>query len=117
MSWIDQRSIDEVSTLAPDIQNRALWLLYIANWYGIGLYISEGRRSFADQQRYVARGRSLTLRSRHLTGRAFDVDIRGKAPDQVPLAVWTWVGRVGEYLGLRWGGRWRNLRDYRHFEA
>jgi hypothetical protein len=30
--------------------------------------------------------------------------------------LWKKVGAVGEQLGLRWGGRWRNPYDPGHFE-
>ena len=63
------------------------------------------RRTLAQQIRLVAQGRSKTLRSRHLTGRAVDI---------VP-AYWGWdapkeflllLGHCAECEGLVWGGFW-----------
>jgi hypothetical protein len=56
------------------------------------------------------------MNSKHLTGAAFDVDFLGYGRDEVPGYVWTWMGELGRYLGLRWGGDWRSFYDPGHFE-
>lgn len=91
--------------------------------FGAHVHITEGLRTPARQQVLFAQGRTTpgaivtnTLASRHLSGQAFDVDFVGVAADQVHPQWWQFIGRVGEALGLRWGGRWA-LRDLRHFEG
>jgi len=64
----------------------------------------------------VAQGRSRTLTGKHLRGQAFDVDIHGFGRDQIPMLFWEQLGEGGEYLGLRWGGRFSGLWDPGHFE-
>ena len=60
-----------------------------------------------------------TLRSNHMSGRAVDfVPVRNgalwwNAPDEV----WEVMGQIGEAHGLKWGGRWKDLKDTPHFEA
>ena len=51
---------------------------------------------------------SWTLESNHMTGNAFDfVPIKdGKAWWNAPDPVWEQLGKIGESLGLTWGGRW-----------
>ena len=111
-----------LSSLDPDFAVRVYWLLRIARYYGVPVVITEARRTPERQRWLYASGRTRpgpiltnTLRSKHLEGRAVDLDIRGVRPDDVPQYVWDWLGSLGEWLGLTWGGRWR-LRDYRHFE-
>ena len=98
------------------MRDRAFWLVYYGRTVGFPVVISEGRRTFDRQRRLVAAGRSQTLKSRHLTGDAIDIDMYGIAPDDVPRVVWEWFGRLGEALGLQWGGRGASFRDYRHFQ-
>jgi peptidoglycan L-alanyl-D-glutamate endopeptidase CwlK len=119
----DARTIDELATLNPRPANLAAWLVWYLGQYGAHVHVTEGRRTAARQATLFAIGRTTpgrvvtdTLASRHLTGRAFDIDFVGVAADQVHPAWWRFAGQIGEALGLRWGGRWA-LRDFRHFEA
>lgn len=66
-------------------------------------------RTDAEQAAAVAAGRSRVKRSLHQDGRAIDlclVDPYGKPWWPAPID-WRWqtIGRFGEALGLRWGGR------------
>jgi peptidoglycan L-alanyl-D-glutamate endopeptidase CwlK len=58
-----------------------------------------------------------TLKSKHLVGKAFDAcPVRnGKAWWGAPQDVWDKMGEIGESVGLKWGGRWKN-KDSPHFE-
>ena len=119
----DQGTVDELATLNSDVANRGAWLVLYMEHFGGHVHITEGLRSPARQAALFASGRTEpgpiltnTLQSRHLTGRAFDVDFVGLHPDQVHPEWWQFTGLVGEALGLRWGGRWAML-DYRHFEG
>jgi len=119
----NQATIDELSTLDRRPANLAAWLIWYMGQFGAHVHVTEGRRSQARQTVLFAQGRTTpgrivtnTLASRHLTGRAFDVDFVGVAADQVHPAWWQFTGKVGEALGLRWGGRW-TLLDFRHFEG
>lgn len=60
-----------------------------------------------------------TLKSNHMSGRAADfVPVKnGKLWWNAPDAVWTIMGEIGEAHGLKWGGRWKELKDTPHFEA
>jgi len=86
---------------------------------GIPAYIGQqgGRRSQAEQSRLVASGASRTYRSKHLDGRAFDIDILGYGRDQLPRWWWDAVGRYGKSLGLKWGGDFKGFYDAGHFET
>lgn len=80
-------------------------------------------RTKAEQADYIARGVSWTTHSKHLTGDAIDIcpyDVYlATGPDKLEWdngsPLWVTLGRIGEGLGLRWGGRWAQ-RDMGHFE-
>jgi peptidoglycan L-alanyl-D-glutamate endopeptidase CwlK len=83
---------------------------------GYPAVITSARRSPQEQKTLLQQGRTTTLRSKHLTGQAFDVDMYGWNRDRVPAWAWDVVGPAGEASGLKWGGRWKSFRDVGHFE-
>lgn len=119
---VDPRTFDAITSLNRDAAVRAAWLIHYLGLYGAHVHVTEGLRTTERQQALFAQGRTApgprvtwTLASRHLTGRAFDIDFVGIDASQVPAVWWDLAGRIGEWLGLRWGGRW-GVRDLRHFE-
>ncbi len=116
MAHVPDATLRHIEGLSPDIQLAAWYLVFWVRSAGFPLQITSSLRTRAEQAALVRSGRSLTQRSAHLTGQAFDVDLHGYGRDQVPLWFWEEVGWLGEYLGFRWGGRWSGLRDYGHFE-
>lgn len=109
----------ELSRLHPGIRQRFEILRDALAELGIPIEIRAlgGNRTQAQQRELVRRGRSQTLNSRHLDGLAFDVDIVGMNRDDVPLDFWQAIGPwVEQYLGMRWGGRFRSWKDWGHFE-
>jgi len=82
-----------------------------------GIVAGGGLRGTAEQRRLVQAGLSKTLKSRHLSGDAFDLDLIGFNRDAIPAEFWAIVGPFGESLGLRWGGRFRGFPDVGHFES
>lgn len=114
-----QRSLDNLRGIHPHLRKvvgRALELTTID--FGI----TEGLRDEATQKKYVARGVSQTLNSRHLTGHA--VDVVAYIGSKVS---WDWkyyeeiskaFKQASEELNIPiiWGGNWKSLRDGPHFE-
>ena len=88
---------------------------------GIPVLIVNTRRTAAEQAIHVANGTSWVKYSKHQDGLAIDIvpyliyqeygedklQWRGDDP------IWKKLGAIGERLGLRWGG---HFRDYGHFE-
>lgn len=116
MAHVPDSTLRHIESLSPDIQDAAWWLVYVVRSAGVPLQITSSVRSRAEQAQIVQAGRSQTLQSKHLIGQAFDVDVHGYGRDQIPLWWFEQLGWLGEYLGLRWGGRWTSLKDYGHFE-
>ena len=102
--------------LSPDIQHPAYHLILAAREAGYPLQITSSLRTRQEQARFFATGASNTLRSKHLVGQAFDVDIHGVARNDIPFWFWNELGPFAERLGFRWGGRWTNPADFGHFE-
>ena len=84
--------------------------------------ITEGLRTAERQKQLVAEGKSQTLRSRHLLGRAIDfvVYINGKA--NWDLENYQKVAQVfkqvasEEGVEIEWGGDWKSFRDGPHIQ-
>jgi len=119
----DLRTVRQVNSLDAAVRIRSIWLLWYLRQAGLHPQVIEGRRSARRQAALFSQGRTApgaivtsTLRSRHISGRAFDIGFKGMAPAAVPQSWWNYAGAVGEWLGLVWGGRWA-LRDFAHFEA
>src|SRR5574341_314286 len=75
---------EHLAALDPTTSERAFTLVYAARLAGVPLIITSSRRSVAEQAALVDAGRSRTLQSLHITGRAFDVDVFGFQRDDVP---------------------------------
>lgn len=90
-----------------------------------------GLRTFKEQADLYAQGRtkpgkvvtkSLPGQSMHNWGVAFDLVF--DADNWKPGMQWSWddkwpwkkLGKLGESMGLEWGGNWTALRDYPHFQ-
>lgn len=106
-----------LARLEPRTRQAAFVLVDAARRAGIPLVISSSRRSLSEQKALLLQGRTRTLQSKHLAGKAFDVDWFGVNRDQVPPWLWSALGPFAEKnLGLIWGGRFKTIRDPGHFE-
>ena len=96
----------------------------------IPVVIVNTRRTAVEQQAALARGVSWVAHSKHEDGLAIDVapfSMYALHADNKLLwdtndPVWLALGRIGEGLGLRWGGRFKPIntlgvgKDPGHFE-
>lgn len=114
------RALDD---LAPVFRPLAFELLARCVEAGIAVEIICTGRTQAEQDAAVASGHSWVLVSKHQSGLAIDI-----CPFQIWMEVgpdklawnaddpqWAKIGAIGEALGLRWGGRWKQ-RDLGHLE-
>lgn len=128
LSWPDTDAQWErflrVTGLTEDTAAKAVELGYWAAHYGVpGLTIVSGKRdpewTKAAQIRWDRGNRAGLIarpatNSDHHSGRAFDFGIEN---GRLTEAQFDLVGRIGEALGLTWGGRFRGAqkRDPVHF--
>lgn len=109
--------------LAPSFQPVAMELLARLTEAGIPVMIVNTRRTPLEQAANLANGVSWIAHSKHLDGLAIDICpydtflLHGanKLEWDTKDPVWERIGRIGEALGLGWGGRWKQ-RDCGHFE-
>jgi peptidoglycan L-alanyl-D-glutamate endopeptidase CwlK len=88
----------------------------------IDFIVTEGLRPKERQAELVRIGASQTMKSRHLTGHAFDVaawsggSIRWDWPLYTQIAVA--MKQAAQELGvpLEWGGDWSTFKDGPHFQ-
>lgn len=111
----------QVATLDPQIQWRAVTLINALRSVGIPAAIVAGgaRRSVQQQTALYQSGKGVTstLKSRHVLGMAFDLDILGMNRNDIPTWFWDLIGPWAESnLGLTWGGRWVRPYDPGHFQ-
>lgn len=113
------RSLSRLQGVHPDlvkVVQRAIQLT------PVDFTVLEGLRTLEQQKKYLAEGKSLTLKSRHLDGHAVDL-----APFVSGAVSWEWqyfhqiaaaMKRAATELEipLEWGGDWIGLKDGPHFQ-
>ena len=125
IEFVDERSEKNIATLLPEVQPIARSLVQKAALNGIQIKIISGFRTYAEQNKLYAKGRTepgskvSNARggySNHNFGIAFDVGVfegRRYLGESVKYKA---VGVLGTDLGLEWGGNWRSIVDQPHFQ-
>lgn len=121
----DERSERNIATLEPVTAKLAREHLRRLAALGLNFKVTSARRTWAEQTALYAKGRTApgpkvtnarAGYSWHNFGTAYDLTLfSGKNP------VWESkhydaAGKIGEELGLEWGGRWKSLPDRPHFQ-
>lgn len=113
------RSMNHLVGVRPELVILAYHTLLLSP---IPFQITDGLRTQQEQEKYLAEGKSRTMRSRHLTGHAVDV-----VAIQDGKVSWDWnlyetiataFKKASAETGIKisWGGDWRGFRDGPHFE-
>jgi peptidoglycan L-alanyl-D-glutamate endopeptidase CwlK len=126
---IEQVSLDRINTLHPKIREEVKGL-YVKAFNklpaGFSLRITEAYRSFAYQSELYAKGRTKEGKvvtkaqagqSYHNYGLAFDFClIKDSKPYWTVDENWQLVVDVFVAAGYTWGGKFKSIKDYPHFE-
>lgn len=115
-----------IAGLHPEVRaTAAAFVNRVEQELGIQLRVTQGFRSFAEQDALYAQGRTAPGdvvtnarggQSYHNFGLAFDV-VEVRADGSVNWDTdWNAIGRVGEAMGLEWGGNWTGFVDRPHFQ-
>lgn len=95
-------TLGHLQTLEPRTRALATQLIIAVRTAGIPLIITSSKRGITEQIQLVWEGKSKTYNSKHLSGRAFDVDVAGWSRDAVPRWFWDALGNFARQLGLKW---------------
>lgn len=126
----------DIKQLHPELQKKIVQLQELCAANGIAIGISECVRTVAEQDALYAKGRTAagsivtnckgsTYSSMHQWGVAFDfylkvdVDGDGQWTDDIyndASGLFEKVGKLGQSIGLEWGGAWKSPVDKPHFQ-
>lgn len=112
------RDFQRLEGVHPDLVK----IVQAAHLKSPNFFVIEGIRSIAEEAKNVAAGKSQTMNSRHIGG--FAVDLGIMKDDALTWDVPSYTALAGIMLGiaadlgisLKWGGNWKTLKDYVHFE-
>lgn len=110
---------NEIHVLQPAFRNKVILLLQECEKQGINVKVIETYRTPETQDKYKKRGVTTLSggKSKHQQLLAIDIVpiVNGKMTWK-NKHIWNKIGKIGESLGLTWGGRWKRLYDPGHFE-
>jgi hypothetical protein len=126
------QSISEqrLGQLHPIVAVRARSMLDLCAHAGLALLVTQGLRTWAEQDALYAKGRTIPPKgaivtkarggqSFHNFGLAFDIvvlDAVGKADWDTSHPGWAKAAQIGKSAGLEWGGDWKSFKDLPHFQ-
>jgi peptidoglycan L-alanyl-D-glutamate endopeptidase CwlK len=113
----------QLDDLSPAMRQKAYELIARCAEEGMPVFIVDTLRTAAEHAENLKKGVSWTIHSKHLDGDAIDIcpyhTYALHGPDKLQWdpedPTWNRIGKIGESLGLRWGGRWKR-KDLGHFE-
>ncbi|MBQ5949552.1 D-alanyl-D-alanine carboxypeptidase family protein [Massilia sp. ST3] len=125
---VDQRSEKIIAQLHPRIHPYARALVKQAGAVGIQIKLISGLRTYAEQDKLFAQGRTDFSKgkkkvtnarggeSNHNFGLAFDIGVFDNETYLQTSPKYKAVGAIGLELGLEWGGNWKSIVDQPHFQ-
>jgi len=118
-----------ISQLHPTLQEKISELKKICKKQGLIICISECLRTVEEQNDLYAKGRTdktcgivtnakgSSYSSMHQWGVAFDFYRNdGKGAYYDSDGFFSKVGKIGQSIGLEWGGSWKSIKDTPHFQ-
>lgn len=115
----------DLSLLLPQTRAKLNKLLNAAWAAGLSVLVTDGYRSFAEQNDLYAQGRTRPGKrvtnarggqSFHNVRRAIDVCFLDGQQRPTWSGPWDRLGSIGRAAGFKWGGDWTGLQDRPHFE-
>jgi len=119
-------SSNNLNSLDPYVSLLARKLLQLGKLNNLDIMINVAFRSWDDQDKLYASGRTMPGQivtnarggeSYHNWGLAFDASPieNGKISNNIML--FKKMGKLGEQVGLEWGGSFKSIVDYPHFQV
>ncbi|MDA1477499.1 peptidoglycan-binding protein [Bacillus changyiensis] len=125
---IDRSVRNMGSGIHPVVKETAIEVIKRSYKEGIYVQMTSGYRSFAEQNKLYAKGRTAPGKivtnaragqSNHNYGLAVDyvlLSSDGKTAIWTVNSKWKRVAQIAKALGFAWGGDWRSFKDYPHLE-
>jgi peptidoglycan L-alanyl-D-glutamate endopeptidase CwlK len=105
--------------VSPNLRLKAIQLLDLTKADGITLLITQGLRTFAEQDALFRKRPKVTNarggQSTHNYGVAFDIAVMVNGKISWDEKLYRGLGKYADLVGLEWGGRWKFV-DYPHFQ-
>jgi peptidoglycan L-alanyl-D-glutamate endopeptidase CwlK len=128
---MDTRTQKNIDSLLPNARDWALAHLLAIEDSGVlpagfTVRIVSGNRSWQEQDALYAKGRTAPGskvtnarggQSNHNFGIAWDIGIFEKGEYLGSSPLYAEIGAIGEDIGLEWGGRWKSITDYPHYQV
>jgi LAS superfamily LD-carboxypeptidase LdcB len=124
-TW-DSKTDNKIKLLHPLLRPIASQFINeVEKQLGKRLRITDGFRTFAEQDKLYSQGRTtsgdIVTKSRggasyHNYGLAFDCYFTINGSVDLKHAITPEVAKIGQNLGLEWGGNWTSIKDYPHFQ-
>lgn len=115
-----------LSEVMPELSRRVRQIISAASLKGVTLEVTQGYRTFAEQDALWARGRSTAGppvtdakggQSYHNYGLAVDLcPCKGGEPDWDDARAFQLVGELALRVGLEWGGTWKKSLNRPHVQ-
>lgn len=118
---LSERSLKAMRGIHIDLQ-KVILRAVSTNHSGLEFIITEGLRSEARQKELFAKGLSKTMKSRHLTGHAFDFvpvlsgKVIWKTPAFPPIIALFKAAALELRIHIESGGDWKTFKDYPHIQ-
>jgi peptidoglycan L-alanyl-D-glutamate endopeptidase CwlK len=124
---MNSHSLQRLKKVHPELARRAEAISARLAARSIVVEITQGLRTFAEQDALYAQGRTVEGKrvtnarggqSNHNYGLAVDfcVFVNGQPDWNAPYEQWEQIGLEAEAVGLEWGGRWKSFRDLPHVQ-
>ena len=126
MAEFDSRTEKNLKTLVPDAEQQARLFLRQVKAAGVSVKVINGTRTFAEQDALFAQGRTkpgpkVTKArggfSNHNFGVAWDVGVFDGSAFIPESPLYDVCGKIGERMGLVWGGHFHSITDKPHFQC
>ena len=124
-TW-DSKTDAKIQTLHPLLRAKASkFVNAVEKRLGKRIKITDGLRTFAEQNKLYAQGRTTAGnkvtnakggQSYHNYGLAFDCYNTKNGSVDFSKAISPEVAKIGQEFGLEWGGNWKSLKDFPHFQ-
>lgn len=122
---VNQLNNSRLLLVNPKLREKVEQLLEMAKMAGFTLLVTQGLRTFAEQNELFAQGRSRPGKivtnakggnSFHNFGLAVDFCfiVNGEASWQDSL--YKNIGIWAHLVGLEWGGNWKSIKDFPHVQ-